>query len=203
MTLPYLDEATGRVFDKTCEACSVGWDASKWYHAKKCPVAKALRDTYCTPKALAGALGRFTLDPCSNPRSAIAADRTCALESNTDGLAISWAGEDVFVNGPFSNLLPWAEKLGEARTKVFLCNTDHSTRWWKAAVAAGCIYRFDLGTRQQFDPPPHIRRSTNNKPQSLLCDWGAAVRIDKALVGMGQWWMVRDGVPAGGSECSV
>ena len=183
-----------------CVSCIAELDGDNWYHAQGCPVAKKLRDEYCTPAPLAEALGRFTLDVASNRRSLIHTDRVCGTDfpefitssggwAGHDSLAISWADEDVFCNGPFSNLLPFAEKLHEARSFVFLCNTDHSTAWWRAAVKSGGHYRFDLATRQQFDPPPHIRRSTNNKPQSLLCDVNAYCRIAHRLTGMGTWWL--------------
>lgn len=175
-----------------CASCIAEVEGDDWFHAKGCPVAKELRDSYCTPVDLAVALGRFTLDPCSNPRSVIVADRVCSLETGTDGLACFWHGEDVFVNGPFSDLLPWAAKLVEARSFVFLCNTDHSTKWWKAAVQSGGCYRFDLDKRQQFIAPPHIRSTTNNKPQSLLCDLNAYNRILERVSGLGRWWLSSD-----------
>jgi hypothetical protein len=168
-----------------------------WFHADKCPVAKTLRDCYCTPIDLAAALGRFTLDVASNPRSAIQSDKYYGPEFEPDdprclgpnSLVHPWADEDLFCNGPFSDLLPFAEKLHEARSFVFLCNTSHETKWWKAVVACGGRYELKLARRQQFIAPPHIRSSGNNKPQSLLCDRRAYHRLAIALEDLGQWWI--------------
>src|SRR5574338_920706 len=45
------------------------------------------RDSWCTPKWLAELLGRFDLDPCSNPRSHISAAVHLTLEGGDNGLA--------------------------------------------------------------------------------------------------------------------
>jgi hypothetical protein len=44
------------------------------------------RDSACTPKWLAELLGKFDLDPCSNPRSHVQAQKRLMLESGDDGL---------------------------------------------------------------------------------------------------------------------
>jgi hypothetical protein len=43
------------------------------------------RGTWCTAEKVARAIGRFDLDPFSNPRSHILADASCQLERGDDG----------------------------------------------------------------------------------------------------------------------
>lgn len=174
-----------------CSLCDFETDDHTWYHASDCPIGKSLRDSWTTPDWLTSLLGRFSLDPCSNERSAVSADRHVCLPE--DGLAISWKDHDVFLNGPYSDLLPWAVKCAEARSVIALVNHDHSTEWYRAFGRSGLHWEFKFNKRIKFIPPPHIRQSSNSKPQSLLCTWNAAVRIDKALMelDLGSWWTVR------------
>ena len=99
-------------------------------------------DSWNTPKWLADALGPFALDPCSNATSHITAnvrfaqDHEC--EDCRDGLAQDWSPYGpVFVNPPYSNPLPWAQKLA-AHEKPWcaLLKLDPSTKWWAALMEA-------------------------------------------------------------------
>lgn len=105
-------------------------------------------DSWCTPKWLAELLGRFELDPCSNERSHIQSDWRCENRPKTtgdDGLTKGWEVDDddgyrqlsVFVNPPYSNPLPWCERLRDHRGPwCALLKLDPSTRWWAALMEA-------------------------------------------------------------------
>lgn len=114
-------------------------------------VAKSLHpssgsDGWCTPAALAGLLGDFDLDPCGNARSHVLAVRQCALdhedERYRDGLAFDWRsksgqGLSVFVNPPYSNVMPWALKLvAHQGPWVALLKLDSTTKWWAHLMTA-------------------------------------------------------------------
>ena len=132
---------------------------------------KGNRDAWCTPEWLTRLLPFVDLDPCSNPRSTVRAHKTYSLEAGQDGLVLPWFGL-VFVNGPYSKLLPWAEKLaaeGAVTGAGFLVNADHSPGWWHV-LKNRLRLRFDFDDRLEFDPPPGIESSRNDKPQSLLMD---------------------------------
>lgn len=160
-------------------------------------VPPANRDAWCTPDLLAAALPHVDVDPCSNPYSSIRADTTYMLENGQDGLLLPWFGL-LYVNGPFSKLLPWAERLAselhEKRSKRtvkgagFLVNADSSTAWWKVLTRHLPI-RLDFDDRIEFKPPPGVEPSKNDRAQSLLMDeafWKKCNR--KALLEMGTLW---------------
>ena len=151
------------------------------------------RDSYCTPSWLTALLPHVDLDPCGNARSTVRARKTYSLERGEDGLALPWFGM-VYVNGPFSDLLPWADRLYETYRQTdgvwsagFLVNADSSTAWWKR-LRETLPLCFDFDKRIQFDAPDGVKTSSNSKPQSLLCDvefWNAC---DVRLRGYGTLW---------------
>lgn len=148
------------------------------------------RDGWCTPKWLTDLLPHVDLDPCSNDRSTVRAKVAYSLETNQNGLELPWFGL-TFVNGPFSDLLPWAEKLQcEIRHiygAAFLVNTDSSTQWWRL-LARLLPCRFDFSKRIQFDPPPGVQPSGNSKPQTLLCTETFWRECDEGLAALGVLW---------------
>jgi len=151
------------------------------------------RDAYCTPGAITALLPRDRVfDPCSNPRSTVWAQRRCSLENGEDGLATPWADWLIYANVPYSAPLPWAEKLdAEYPTLLgagFLVNADHSPRWWKL-LAKRLGLRLDFDERLQFDPPPGVEPSKNDRPQTLLMDepfWAACSQVE--LLKLGTLW---------------
>lgn len=162
------------------------------------PIAPpANRDAWCTPDMLALALPHVDVDPCSNPNSVIRADTTYMLELDQDGLVLPWFGL-VFVNGPYSKLLPWAERLASElhakRSKRtvkgagFLVNTANTPEWWHL-LTKHLPLRLDFNERLEFKPPPGVEPSRNDRDQCLLMDeafWKKCNR--KALLGMGTLW---------------
>lgn len=101
-------------------------------------------DLQCTPRALALDLGRFGVDPCSNPLSHILADRTCQLERGEDGLADPWTIDgttqtplaSLWCNGNYSDPLPWCERLRAHQAPwAALWKLDTTTAWWRVLVS--------------------------------------------------------------------
>jgi hypothetical protein len=110
-------------------------------------------DRWLTPKALAWALGRFDLDPCTEAGgSHILAANTYSLDRGEDGLVLPWGGR-VFCNPPYSQPLPWAMKLSQYPGPwVALVKLDPTTRWWAALQLAGPQTRL-FRRRQRFERP--------------------------------------------------
>ncbi len=93
-------------------------------------------DNWCTPKHLADMLGPFSLDPCSNPKSHIRAERSYQLERGENGLKFPWVGS-VFTNFPYSNPLPWCLRLRDHDGPwVALAKLDSTTRWYATLMEA-------------------------------------------------------------------
>lgn len=150
------------------------------------------RNCWCTPRWLTELLPQADVDPASNPRSTVRAVRSYMLEAGENGLELPWTGL-VWCNPPYGNVLPWAVKLGvemRARRTVgaaFLVNADHSTRWWRQLVQL-LPNRLDFTQRIQFTAPPGADASTNNKPQTLLCDDEYLSRCTSDLLVCGTLW---------------
>lgn len=154
-----------------------------------------LRDCYCTPEWFCELLPEVDLDPCSNPRSHIAARRTYQLEHGEDGLKLSWSGS-VFLNPPYSNLDPWAERLydemtaGRVTDAGVLVNVDTSTYWWRAFThVARC--QLALYRRVSFDAPPGVTLLGSHlamNPQALIATPGFRAACDRRIDAHGAWW---------------
>jgi hypothetical protein len=147
-----------------------------WYHDKNCPEAGRLRDSWTTPEWLTELLPAVDLDPASNYRSTVKAVRSCWLERGEDGLAMRWWGS-IFLNGPYSDMLPWANKAndewqaGRLTEAIFLVKLDPTTRWWRALTVSPYIRRMHLwllDDRLQHSPPPRIKASTNNFASAII-----------------------------------
>lgn len=68
-------------------------------------------DVWLTPPKLIQSLGEFDLDPCCpNNLSWNTAKRFYSLENGEDGLKLEWKGR-VWLNPPYSNWVPFLEKL--------------------------------------------------------------------------------------------
>lgn len=162
------------------------------------PGADPDRDCWCTPSWLTDLLPAADVDPASNPRSTVRSRHSYQLERGQNGLELPWFGL-VWCNPPYSNILPWAEKLAYEKQPWavraappltgagFLVNADHSTRWWKRLVQM-LPHRLDFDQRIQFKAPPGADASTNNKPQSLLMDDGFLAACSGDLLACGTLW---------------
>jgi hypothetical protein len=100
-------------------------------------------DAQCTPRDLALELGVWGIDPCTNPRSHVQALVKCMLERGEDGLAHSWCDErgvpwSAFVNGPYSEPLPWCQRLrAHDAPWCSLWKLDTTTEWFRQLLAPG------------------------------------------------------------------
>lgn len=121
-------------------------------------------DSWCTKSSLARLLGSFDTDPCSNARSHIRATTRYTIED--DGLSKNWRGS-VFVNGPYSNPLPWCRRL--ARHSFAWCalwKLDPTTAWFEILANTGAVIA-PFRNRLKFERPdkPNI---TANFPSVLI-----------------------------------
>lgn len=117
-------------------------------------------DRWVTPGWLTALLGRFDLDPASNPRSTVQARRSYQLERGEDGLTLPWRGS-VYLNPPYSAPLPWCERLVRHDGPwCALLKLDPSTRWWATLMTDGVRWsalrrrvKFSLPDRRDATPP--------------------------------------------------
>lgn len=134
----------------------------------------SLSDEWNTPKWLAERVGQFDFDPCSNSRSHIDALDFASLENGDDGLVLDWHGS-VWINPPYSNPLPWMDKLrveidgGRCREAMALVKLDTSTKWWKAlTLNKDFVSLWLFNNRLRFEPPPGVKASSNNFCSALV-----------------------------------
>lgn len=148
-----------------CPSAQVEGD--DWYHDTKCPIAKALRQEWCTPKWLAELIGEVDLDPCSNKRSHIRA--RYRSDVTADGFKWNVAKyHDVFINPPYGpgSVIRWVRAFAHTRHR-FLLRWDPSTDWF-AELYKHTTHIWHPGERINFEPPPHIRASSNAYPHALF-----------------------------------
>ncbi len=90
----------------------------------------------------------------------------CVLEDGQDGLAVPW-DPSVFLNWPYSNPMPWVEKLlaeiqaGRVQYAIILPKHDHSTEWWARLTTelprgTHALDQWQFNDRLQFDIPPEL-----------------------------------------------
>lgn len=151
------------------------------------------RDCWATPRWLTDLLPLVSLDPCSNERSTVRAERDYRLARGEDGLRLPWFGS-VYVNPPYSDVKPWAAKLlrsPRVMAAAFLINVDPSVSWWHALterLPIALMFR----KRIQFVPPPGIKPSSNSKPQALLMDAAFLSMCSDELLATGVLWRVQE-----------
>lgn len=149
------------------------------------------RDSWCTPKWLADALGRFDVDPCSNERSHIQASHTLGGENPPwgDGLSAAISSNfSYFVNPPYSRgqVARWVDHYiyGDF---TFLLRWDPSTAWFRrVSEASACVWF--ARQRINFEPPPGVTGGSNPYPHALFMrNWPGEARF-VALSNLGQFW---------------
>jgi hypothetical protein len=141
------------------------------------------RGSWCTPKKYADAVGRFDLDPFSNERSHIQADRHCMLERGDDGLGhgrepgwfytrglgyvqarVDWR---VWLQPPYDIVTAAIRHYKHTRFTA-LFRLDPSTRWFGELYAASELILVPRADRIQFDPPPGVKASSNPFPHGFF-----------------------------------
>lgn len=130
------------------------------------------RNSWCTPKWIADAVGVFDLDPASNPRSHIRAGRSCELERGEDGLTLAAeidAGQRVWINPPYARgqVIRWIRAYKHTRF-CFLVKVDPSTEWFAELFEASLLILLPRGTRIEFEPPPGVAGDSNQFPHGLF-----------------------------------
>ncbi len=136
------------------------------------------RGTWCTPKWLAQLMGRYDLDPCSNPRSHILCDERWMLEKGDNGLLPKWVhaiitdpghrGLRAFINPPYSKgqVIEWVNAYCHTDF-TFLLRWDPSTAWFHSLIQHTRYVWFPLGRRINFEPPPGVKASSSTMPHAL------------------------------------
>jgi hypothetical protein len=130
------------------------------------------RDSWCTPKWFADALGPWDLDPCSNARSHIQAVRTFDLARGEDGIALAYTVVDatrVFLNTPYSRGMVAKFFAAYRHTRwCFLLRFDPSTEWFQNVYNAASLIAVPVGRRVNFEPPPGAKSGSNPYPHALF-----------------------------------
>jgi DNA N-6-adenine-methyltransferase (Dam) len=124
-------------------------------------------------------LGHFDVDPCGNERSHV--DAQLWYDVAHDGLAQEWHGS-VFVNPPYSDVSPWAERLAAHQDPwVALVKLDPTTAWWRTLVCTPGAQWAAFRKRIKFersDKPP----LTANFPSALVWrHWTPCAELAKQL----------------------
>lgn len=102
-----------------------------------------------TPKAFFAALNArygFTLDGASSP------DNALLPRFSTEAAELSWEGERVFCNPPWSNIAPFVERAITASFAVLLVPARTNVRWFHRALELGAKPEYWVG-RLSFREP--------------------------------------------------
>lgn len=111
------------------------------------PDSKKTTDDWLTPPELVEAAGPFSLDPCCHPRMpwrtaatmvTLKADKRAKHDILVgDGLAMAWSPDGalinrlrVFCNPPYSDILPWAEKMARHGNGMLLVPAKSTDTKW-------------------------------------------------------------------------
>ncbi len=134
-------------------------------------------DAQCTPRDLALELGTFSLDPCSSPRSHIQSLHSYQLERGENGLELDWRGS-VYCNPPYSNPMPWVERLREHRNAwCALVKLDPTTKWWQRLIGR-CDAWAPFRKRLAYERPGNC--GSANFASALV--WGGFWRVPTAVL---------------------
>jgi len=82
--------------------------------------------------------GELELDPCSNSEDNPNVPAKRVYTEETDGLALEWIAESVFMNHPYSESKLWNSyavsqyEWGNAKELILLIKLDISTKWWSS-----------------------------------------------------------------------
>ena len=172
------------------------------------------RDSWCTPRWLAIALGKFDLDPCSNMFSWVDSPRFLTPDVGDNGLppdtepgAYLWQPPDqldptlhrvsqmdrVFINPPYSRgqVLRWVRHWASSNF-TFLLRWDPSTRWYTELMCCTSLVWFPH-RRIDFEPPPGITASSNPYPHALYFKFRPPPDVFTKLANLGRFWYPGEG----------
>lgn len=125
---------------------------------------KGRHQNWRTPRGLFDELHRefnFTMDGASEPGNGL-----LPLASTADA-PLSWAGQGVFCNPPWSNIRPFLELAPEAEISVFLVPARTNVGWFHRALDLGATARFFKG-RPKFELPEHTGPGHNSPVDCVL-----------------------------------
>lgn len=135
--------------------------------------------------------GKIDLDPCSHPKSIVAARKAVLLPE--DGLSVEWAG-GVFCNPPFDDIMRWARKCHThsymgGNSAILLIPANVEQPHWHEVIfpnaSAVCFFRKRL---TYIDGETCIReRSPRFASAAVFFGWdhGAAKRFGEAFCHLG------------------
>ncbi|WP_182655553.1 DNA N-6-adenine-methyltransferase [Stenotrophomonas lacuserhaii] len=129
---------------------------------------KGRQQNWRTPRSMFEALNAefdFTLDGASEPSNGL------LQRASTAETPISWTGERVFCNPPWSNIRPFIDLAPWAEVAVFLVPARTNVGWFHHALSLGAYPRFFQG-RPKFELPDHSGNGHNSPVDCLLLIFG-------------------------------
>lgn len=129
------------------------------------------QQNWATPRALFSPLHAeygFTMDGASEPGNGL------LPKASTAEAPLSWAGERVFCNPPWSNIAPFVELAATAEVAVLLVPARTNARWFHRALELGASARFFVG-RPSFDNAPDGTKGHNSPVDCLLLVFASVV----------------------------
>ncbi|MHB8147028.1 MAG: DNA N-6-adenine-methyltransferase [Vulcanimicrobiaceae bacterium] len=152
-------------------------------------------DTWLTPPYILDAARAeiggqpFDLDPCTILRNPAGAKTFYSKQRNDNGLALPWNAENIWINPPYSAILPWIEKSVEAvrnrpNTRIWMLipgatETAYGQRALRTASAA-CF----LGDRVHHLRPSDGKPAGSPRWGSMVIGFGAATLAGFADLGV-------------------
>lgn len=122
------------------------------------PVDRTDKDERFTPRWIFDALEeRFDLDPASPADATTNVPASQVFTREDDGLIQPWHGF-VWLNPPFSNATPWADRMIEHGSGIFL-GPFANARWSQSALRASDVVW--LMRDFAFDHPTHAGRRSS------------------------------------------
>lgn len=107
----------------------------------------------------------FTMDGASEPGNGLL-DKASSCES-----PLSWSGERVFCNPPWSNIAPFIERAKEATLAVLLVPARTNAKWFHRALELGATAKFFKG-RPRFVSPVTKEPAGTSPVDCLLLVFG-------------------------------
>ena len=134
--------------------------------------ARRLSDDWLTPPWLLEQLGEFDLDPCCPPSMPWrTAKRMLTLDD--DGLHADWSGR-VWLNPPYSEILPWVAKLARHGHGMLLVFARTDTSWFQDHVFPEASALLFLRGRLFFHRADGARAPANAGGPTVLAAYGGA-----------------------------
>lgn len=129
---------------------------------------KSTTDVWLTPPSLIDSLGIFDLDPCSpNNLKWRTAKNFYSLENGDDGLKLDWFGR-VWLNPPYSNWVPFLEKLKHHGNGIALLFARTETKGFFNHVWEDADSVLFLKSRVKFLKSDFTKGGSSTAPSVLI-----------------------------------